>query len=99
MDKKIAKKNWTLKKIATYGGIALLVFFIAYQFILLTAGQLLKQIKTSLQSQPCSAVSSKNLFLRQVPLNRPVPFILDAIEGGNIKNIVSESGKMLRKAM
>jgi HlyD family secretion protein len=35
MDKQIKKKTWTVKRIATYGGIALFVAFIGYQFILL----------------------------------------------------------------
>ena len=33
MDKQIKKKRWTVKKVATYGGIALFVIFIGYQFI------------------------------------------------------------------
>ena len=33
MDKQIKKKKWTVKKVATYGGIALFVIFVGYQFI------------------------------------------------------------------
>ena len=33
MDKKIEKKTWTLKRIGTYGGIAIFVIFVSYQFI------------------------------------------------------------------
>ena len=33
MDKQIKKKKWTVKRIATYGGIAVFVVFVGYQFI------------------------------------------------------------------
>ena len=33
MDKKIKKKTWTVKRIATYLGIALFTVFVGYQFI------------------------------------------------------------------
>lgn len=33
MDKKIKKKKWTVKRIATYSGIALFVFFVGYQVL------------------------------------------------------------------
>ena len=33
MDKQLKKKTWTVKRIATYGGIAVLVFFVSYQVI------------------------------------------------------------------
>ena len=42
MDKKIAKKYWTLKRIGTYGGGALLVGFIAYQIFFSERRQTLK---------------------------------------------------------
>ena len=58
MDKQIAKKNWTIKKVATYGGIALLVFFISYQFIFADRRSKLKiekdKIISDLQNQTAS---------------------------------------------
>ena len=33
MDKQIKKKKWTVKRISTYGGIALFTVFVGYQFI------------------------------------------------------------------
>ncbi|HTF20921.1 MAG TPA: hypothetical protein VK658_22760, partial [Chryseolinea sp.] len=33
MDKQLKKKRFTVKKVATYGGIAVFVIFVGYQFI------------------------------------------------------------------
>jgi HlyD family secretion protein len=97
MDKKIAKKNWTLKKIATYGGIALLVFFIAYQFIFADRRSTFKTDKDKLTISTVQRGEFKE-FIPQTGTVEPARTVyLDAIEGGNIKNIVSESGKMLKK--
>nr|MBP9926023.1 efflux transporter periplasmic adaptor subunit [Cyclobacteriaceae bacterium] len=97
MDKKIAKKNWTLKKIATYGGIALLVFFIAYQFIFADRRSTFKTDKDKLTISTVQRGEFKE-FIPQTGTVEPARTVyLDAIEGGNIKNIVSESGKMMKK--
>jgi HlyD family secretion protein len=97
MDKKIAKKNWTLKKIATYGGIALLVFFIAYQFIFADRRSTFKTDKDKLTISTVQRGEFKE-FIPQTGTVEPARTVyLDAIEGGNIKKITSESGKMLKK--
>jgi HlyD family secretion protein len=97
MDKKIAKKNWTLKRIATYGGIALLVGFIGYQFIFADRRSTFKTDKDKLTISTVQRGEFKE-FIPQTGTVEPSRTVyLDAIEGGNIKNIVSESGKMLKK--
>lgn len=97
MDKKIAKKNWTVKRIATYLGIALLVSFVGYQFIFADRRS---TFKTDREKLTISAVKRGEFkeFIPQTGTVEPARTVyLDAIEGGNIKAIVSESGKMLKK--
>lgn len=97
MDKKIAKKNWTLKKIAMYGGISLLVIFVAYQFMFADRRSTFKTEKDKLTISTVQRGEFKE-FIPQTGTVEPSRTVyLDAIEGGNIKNIVSESGKMMRK--
>lgn len=97
MDKKIDKKFWTIKRIATYGGIALLVGFIAYQFIFADRRSTFKTDKDKLTISTVQRGEFKE-FIPQTGTVEPARTVfLDAIEGGNIKRIVSESGKMLKK--
>jgi HlyD family secretion protein len=97
MDKQIAKKNWTVKKVATYGGIALLVFFISYQFIFADRRSKLKIEKDKITISDVKRGVFQE-FIPQTGIVEPSRTVyLDAIEGGNIKRIVSESGAMLRK--
>jgi HlyD family secretion protein len=97
MDKKIDKKFWTIKRIATYGGIALLVGFIAYQFIFADRRSAFKTDKDKLTIATVQRGEFKE-FIPQTGTVEPARTVfLDAIEGGNIKRIVSESGKMLKK--
>jgi len=97
MDKKIAKKTWTLKRIATYSGIAILVFFIAYQFIFADRRSTFKTDKDKLTVSTVTRGEFKE-FIPQTGTVEPSRTVyLDAIEGGNIKRIVSESGKMLKQ--
>lgn len=97
MDKKIAKKTWTLKRIATYGGIALIVIFIGYQFIFADRRSTFKTDKDKLTISTVQRGEFKE-FIPQTGTVEPSRTVyLDAIEGGNIKRIVSESGKMLKQ--
>lgn len=97
MDKKIEKKTWTLKRIATYGGIAVFISFIAYQFIF---GERRQTLKIDKDKITISEVK-RGIFQETIPQTGIVEpgrtFYLDAIEGGNIKKIVRESGAMLKK--
>ncbi|MBN8575359.1 MAG: efflux RND transporter periplasmic adaptor subunit [Cyclobacteriaceae bacterium] len=97
MDKKIAKKTWTVKRVATYGGITLLVVFVAYQFIFADRRSAFKTAKDKLTISVVQRGEFKE-FIPQTGTVEPARTVfLDAIEGGNIKRIVSESGKMLKQ--
>lgn len=97
MDRQIKKKNWTLKKIATYGGIALFVIFVGYQLLFADRRSTLKIDKDKV------AISTVNngVFQEFIPQTGTVEpsrtVYLDAVEGGTIKRVVAESGAMLKK--
>jgi HlyD family secretion protein len=97
MDKKIAKKNWTVKRVATYGGIALFVVFVGYQFIFADRRSKLKIEKDKITI----STVQKGVFQETIPQTGIVEpsrtVYLDAVEGGTIKDVVAESGAMLKK--
>lgn len=97
MDKQIKKKKWTLKRIATFGGGGLLIAFIAYQFIFADRRSKLKVEKDKITI----ATVKRGVFQEFIPQTGTVEpsrtVFLDAIEGGNIKRVVAESGAMLKK--
>lgn len=96
MDKKIVKKKWTLKRIGTYGGIALLVTLIGYQFIWADRRSKLKVEKDKITISEVK----RGVFQEFIPQTGTVEpsrtVYLDAIEGGTIKKVVAESGAMLK---
>jgi HlyD family secretion protein len=96
MDKKIVKKKWTLKRIGTYGGIALLVTLIGYQFIWADRRSKLKVEKDKITiSEVKRGVFQE--FIPQTGTIEPSRTVyLDAVEGGTIKRVVAESGAMLK---
>ncbi len=97
MDKKIQKKRFTVKKVATYLGTAAIVVFVAYQFIFADRRP---KLKTEKDKITISEVKM-GLFKEYIPQTGTVEpartVYLDAIEGGNIKRILRESGAMLKK--
>ena len=97
MDRKIDKKFWTLKRILTYGGIALLVFFIVYQFAFTDRRSTLKVEKDKITISEVKRGEFKE-FIPQTGTVEPSRTVyLDAIEGGNIKRVIRESGAMIKK--
>ncbi|MFM9838042.1 MAG: efflux RND transporter periplasmic adaptor subunit [Cyclobacteriaceae bacterium] len=97
MDKQIKKKYWTLKRIGTYAGIALLVGFISYQFIFADRRSKLKIEKDKITISEVKMGEFKE-YIPQTGIVEPSRTVyLDAIEGGNIRNIVRESGAILKK--
>ncbi len=97
MDKKIEKKNWTVKKVAMYGGATLLVVFVAYQLIFADRRSKLKVEKDKITIAEVKRGEFKE-FIPQTGIVEPSRTVfLDAIEGGNIKRLVAESGKLLKK--
>lgn len=97
MDKKIKKKTFTVKRVATWGGIILLVVFIGYQLIFADRRSTLKIDREKITI----ATVEQGVFQDYIPYTGIVEpsrsIFLDAIEGGNIKRIVSESGSTLKK--
>lgn len=97
MDKQLKKKKWTVKRISTFGGIALLVFFISYQFLFADRRSKLKVEKEKITI----STVQRGVFQEFIPQTGTVEpsrtVYLDAIEGGNIKRIVKESGALVQK--
>ena len=97
MDKQIKKKKWTLKRIATYGGIGLFTIFVGYQFIFADRRSKLNiEIDKITVSNVERGVFQE--FIPQTGIVEPSKTVyLDAVEGGTIKRVVAESGQMLKK--
>ena len=97
MDKQLQKKYWTFKRIGTYTGITLLVGFIGYQFIFADRRSKLKIEKDKITISEVKMGQFKE-YIPQTGIVEPSRTVyLDAIEGGNIRHIVRESGAVLRK--
>ena len=97
MDKQLKKKYWTVKRIATYGGIAALVSFVAYQFIFDDRRSTYKTEKDKITISEVKKGEFKEYIPQTGTVEPSRTVYLDAIEGGNIRRIVSESGAMLKK--
>jgi len=97
MDKKIKKKTWTVKRIATYAGIALFIVFVGYQFIFADRRS---KLKIDREKITISNVE-RGVFQERIPQTGTVEpsrtVYLDAIEGGTIKRVVAESGALVKK--
>jgi len=96
MDKQLKKKRFTVKKVATWGGGALLIVFIAYQFLFADRRS---RLKVDLNKITVNEVK-RGIFQETIPQTgevRPKNTVyLDVLEGGNIKRILKESGAMLK---
>jgi len=96
MDKQLKKKRFTVKKVATWGGGALLIIFIGYQFLFADRRS---RLKVDLNKITVSEVK-RGVFQETIPQTgevRPKNTVyLDVLEGGNIKRILKESGAMLK---
>ena len=97
MDKKIAKKTWTLKRIATFGGIALLVGFVLYQFIFADRRSTFKTDKDKLTIATVQRGEFKE-FIPQTGTVEPSRTVyLDAIEGGRVEEKYVDDGAIMKK--
>lgn len=96
MDKQLKKKKFTVKKVATWGGGALLIIFIAYQFLFADRRSRFKVEKNKITISEVK----RGVFQETIPQTgevRPKNTVyLDVLEGGNIKRILKESGAMLK---
>jgi HlyD family secretion protein len=97
MDKQIKKKKWTFKRIATFGGGGLLLILVIYQ---LAFGDRRSKLKIDKEKITIATVK-RGVFQEFIPNTGTVEpsrtVYLDAIEGGNIKRVVAESGAMLKR--
>ncbi len=96
MDKKLVKKRFTVKKVATYLGSAALVLFIGYQFIFADRRSTLKTEKDKITISEVKMGEFKE-YIPQTGTVEPARTVyLDAIEGGNIKRVIRESGAIVK---
>src|SRR5258706_729596 len=96
MDKKLVKKRFTVKKVATYLGSAALVFFIAWQFIFADRRSTLKTDREKITISEVKMGEFKE-YIPQTGTVEPARTVyLDAIEGGNIKRVIVESGAIVK---
>ncbi|MFK7954036.1 MAG: efflux RND transporter periplasmic adaptor subunit [Ekhidna sp.] len=97
MDKKIKKKKWTVKKIAMFAGIALLVAFIAYNFLLSGGGSRLNVERNKINI----ATVQEGEFREFIPVDGNVlpklTIRLDAIEGGVVSRKYYDGGILIDK--
>jgi HlyD family secretion protein len=97
MDRKIKKKTWTVKRIVSYAGVALLSVFIGYQFIFADHRS---RLRVDREKITISTVE-RGIFQERIPQTGTVEpsrtVYLDAVEGGTIKRVVAESGAMVKK--
>lgn len=97
MDKQLVKKTWTVKRIATYGGIALLVGFIGFQFFGADRRSKLVVEKDKITISDIKMGQFKEYIPQTGEVQPSRTVYLDALEGGNIKRVVLESGTIVKK--
>jgi len=97
MDKQIKKKKWTVKRIGTFGGIALFVSFVGYQFIFADRRSKLKVDREKITIAEVKRGEFKEYIPQTGTVEPSRTVYLDAVEGGTIKRVVAESGAMLKE--
>ncbi len=97
MDRKIKKNKWTFKRIATILFGVVFLTFVVYNF---GFGDRRSKLNVDANKATISTVSY-GPFTEYIPQTGTVvpaqTFYLDAIEGGTIKNILTESGAIVQK--
>ncbi len=97
MDKAIKKKKWTLKKILYIVGGVLLLSLIVYQ---IGFADKRSRLKVDVEKMTIATVS-QGVFQEFIPQTGTVvpsrTYFLDAVEGGNIIQVIRESGAMVKK--
>ena len=97
MDKKIKKNKWTVKRILLIAASVAFLSFFVYQ---LGFGDRRSKLNVDPEKMTFAKVSIGEFteFIPQTGTVQPRRTVyLDAVEGGNIKEIVAESGAMLKK--
>jgi HlyD family secretion protein len=97
MDRKIEKKKWTISRIAIIAGIAVFAFFLVYIFFLRDNSS---KIYVNLDQVTIAEVKADK-FQEFIPIDGIVlpktTIYIDAIMGGNVKEIFVEDGALLKK--
>jgi HlyD family secretion protein len=97
MDRKIQKKVWTRRRIASVAGGAILLFFIIYTFVF---GDRSSRLNVDMEKITISTVV-KAPFQEYTPVSGTISpietFFLDAIEGGRVEKRFVESGTFVKK--
>ncbi|PSL07707.1 efflux RND transporter periplasmic adaptor subunit [Cecembia rubra] len=97
MDRKIEKKTWTPKRIALLGSGVLLIGFIFYQLIFADSRS---SMNVNMERITIATVKEGE-FTDYIPVSGTIEpgevFYLDALEGGNIQQIVRESGAIVNR--
>jgi HlyD family secretion protein len=97
MDRKIEKKTWTPKFIAMVAGAALVVGFVIYQLVFADSRS---SMNVAMERVTIATVKAGE-FTDYIPVSGTIEpgevFFLDAIERGNIQQIVRESGALVEK--
>ncbi len=97
MDRQIKKKFWTVKRLATIGGIGLFAAFVVYQFWFSDRRSTYVADREKLTISDVKMGEFKEYIPQTGTVEPSRTVYLDAIEGGNIKRIVAESGAMLKR--
>src|ERR1051326_2773993 len=97
MDRKIQKKVWTRRRIASVAGGAILLFFIIYTFVF---GDRSSRLNVDMEKITISTVV-KAPFQEYTPVSGTISpietFFLDAIEGGRVEKRFVEAGTFVKK--
>lgn len=95
MDRQIKKKKWTWKRLLSYGGGGIFILFVGYQLLFAD-----RRSKLNVETEKITiATVQRGVFQEFIPQTGTVEpsrtVYLDAIEGGQIKRVVAESGAFL----
>lgn len=97
MDRKIKKNTFTVRRVLGWGGASLLVALVAFQLLF---GDRRSKLRVDADKVTISPVT-RGVFQEFIPQTGTVEpsrtVFLDAIEGGNIKRIVRESGALVKR--
>lgn len=96
MDRVIAKKTWTLRRIAMLAGVVMFIMLIGYGLWTTTGGTKLRVQKERLTIAPASTGEFQE-FISVIGTLEPVRTVfLDAAEGGRVEQIFVEEGAVLQ---
>lgn len=96
MDKQLKKKKWTVKKVATYGGIGAFVIFVGYQFIFADRRSKLNVEKDKITIAEVKRGQFKEYIPQTGTIEPSHTAYLDAVEAGTVKRVVAESGAIVK---